>query len=371
MRNDKFSKLAHNLALSAVSLGATILTVGCGDTEIKTYRVAKEDNQPPVVHNHTGAPMADRPTIPHLHSEVPEGWRELPPEKMRVASYTISGADGQAARVSVTPLPAVSNIELESVNMWREEVGLKPLTSEQLKEQAQEVQVGDTKGILVDLAPESTEGNPNAARTVGALANRDGITWFIKMTGSNSLVGQQKENFAAYLKSLAFHSESHGQPSVAASAQEPVSSNTEKLPAKSEAPNFKVPENWTEKPPGPMITSAYAITGDGTAEVTVSKFPGETGGMVANINRWRDQLGLSALPDAEARKSTEMLEVGGKKNSYLVDIKGTNKRTSKAARMVAVGVPYEGQTWFFKLLGDEALVEKEKDAFIRFIVSAY
>jgi hypothetical protein len=371
MRNDKFARRTENLALSAMALATTLFAVGCGDTEIKTYRVAKEDNQPPVVHNHTGAPVAERPTLPHLHSEVPEGWRELPPEKMRVASYTISGEDGQAARVSVTPLPGVSNMELESVNMWREEVGLKPLTSEQLKEQAKEVQVGDTKGIMVDLAPEATEGNPNSVRTIGALANREGIVWFIKLTGSSSLVGQQKENFTAYLKSLEFHSEGHGQPSVAAATQEPVSSNTEKLPAKSEPPNFKVPENWSEKPPGPMVTSAYAIKGDGAAEVTVSKFPGETGGMVANINRWRDQLGLSALSDPEARKSAEMLEVGGKNDSYLVDIKGTNKRTGKAARMVAVGVPYEGQTWFFKLLGDEALVEKEKDTFIRFIVSAY
>ena len=98
-----------------------------------------------------------------------------------------SGADGQAARVSVTPLPAVSNIELESVNMWREEVGLKPLTSEQLKEQAQEVQVGDTKGILVDLAPESTEGNPNAARTVGALANRVVNDWRLVILLRNAI----------------------------------------------------------------------------------------------------------------------------------------------------------------------------------------
>ena len=66
-----------------------------------------------------------------------------------------------------------------------------------------------------------------------------------------------------------------------------------------------------------------------------------------------------------------MVEVGGKKDSYLVDIKGTNPRTGKQARMVALGVPHRGETWFFKLLGDEPVVAKEKDAFVQFIVGAY
>jgi hypothetical protein len=244
-----------------------------------------------------------------------------------------------------------------------------------LKEQAQTVDVGDSKGMLVDLAGEAAAGG-TPARTIGALAERGGIMWFIKMTGTASVVGQQKENFVAYLKSLEFHEGSHGpaaEPTQVASAEktETAESSRESDPAATDGPNFKAPENWEKKAPGPMVTSAYALKGDGTGEVTVSKFPGDVGGMVANINRWRGQLGLSPLAEAEARKAAEMIEVGGKKDSYLVDIKGTNARTGAAARMVAVGVPHGGQTWFFKLLGDEALVAKEKDAFVRFIVGAY
>ena len=157
----------------------------------------------------------------------------------------------------------------------------------------------------------------------------------------------------------------------APSAENPVSTNTEKAPT-GEKPNFKAPNNWKTKPPGPMVASAYNVEGDGgQAEVTISKFPGEVGGMVANIQRWRGQLGLPQLSPDEARKSAEMIEVGGKKDSYMVDLKGTNVRTGKEARMVAVGVPFQGETWFFKLMGDDALVGKEKDAFIKFIKSAY
>ena len=112
-----------------------------------------------------------------------------------------------------------------------------------------------------------------------------------------------------------------------------------------------------------MILSAYNIEG-GQADVTISKFPGDVGGMVANVQRWRGQLGLSPGSADEARKSVEMVEVGGKKDSYMVDLKGTNVRTGKPARMVAIGVPFQGDTWFFKLQGDEGVVEKEKEKFL-------
>ena len=38
--------------------------------------------------------------------------------------------------------------------------------------------------------------------------------------------------------------------------------------------------------------------------------------------------------------------------------------------MIAAGVPRGGDTWFYKLTGDEAVVEKEKDAFLKLIRGA-
>ena len=121
-----------------------------------------------------------------------------------------------------------------------------------------------------------------------------------------------------------------------------------------------------------MVASAYNVEdAAGQAEVTISKFPGDVGGMVANIQRWKGQLGLPAGTAEEARKSAEMIEVAGQKESYLVDLQGKNARSGKEARMVAIGVPYQGETWFFKLMGDDAVVTKEKDKFIQFVKSAY
>src|SRR5687768_8772476 len=140
------NKLFRFSSQGLVALSASALLVGCsGESEIKTYRVAKDDT-----HTHTGLSSASaagatnpqRPNIPHIHGEAAQGWQELPPEKMRIASYRIAGENGKSAELAVIPLPGVGKIELRSVNMWREELQLEPLTSEQLKEQAEPIQVG-------------------------------------------------------------------------------------------------------------------------------------------------------------------------------------------------------------------------------------
>ena len=372
MTNQKiFNGMAILAAISAAFLA------GCGDSEIKTYRVAKEENPLPDIPTQTG-PGA-RPAIPHVHSDVPQGWIEGQAEGMRVATYRISGGGDGVGTVSIIPLPGDNSIQLESVNMWREELQLPRVTAEELDETKKPIQVGDAEGILVDMT--ATSGGPNGTnRTIGAIAERNGIMWFVKMIGNSAAVGENKEKFIAFTKSLEFHEGSHGAPTQVASnerpvpsAERPVSTNTRELPEGSNTPKFDVPEHWTETAAGPMVQRAFTISGEnGKAEMTITKFPGDVGGMVANINRWRGQLGLAPLAEAEARQSAELLEIDGQKNAYLVDIKGKNMRAGgDAASMVAIGVPHQGETWFFKLLGDESVVAKEKDAFVKFVVSAY
>ena len=376
-----FNRRTACLSAAVLALSA----MGCGgDQEIKSYKVAKDDNHSQVAHSHASAAGGtERPSVPHLHGKAPEGWQELAPEKMRVASFRVNGESGKTAEVAVIPLPGVSKIELRSVNMWREELGLPELASDQLKDQSQRVQVGDAEGLMVELSGSRVGDTSNApAGILGAVAERGNITWFIKMAGDKDVVSAQKDNFVSYLKSLEFHEGAHGhahgggaevtQVAQAPNAENPVSSNTEKLPPGTEKPNFKAPENWKTKPPGQMVLSAYNVEDQGgQAEVTIAKFPGAVGGLAANVQRWRQQLGLQPGSAEEAAKSAEMLEIAGKKESYMVDLKGTNVRTGKPARMISIGVPFQGDTWFFKLMGDDALVEKEKDNFLKFVKAAY
>ena len=63
------------------------------------------------------------------------------------------------------------------------------------------------------------------------------------------------------------------------------------------------------------------------------------------------------------------LELPGGK-AMLIDMSGTDALTSQKARLVGVIVPQAERTWYYKLMGNEELVAREKDAFVKFVKSA-
>ncbi len=87
--------------------------------------------------------------------------------------------------------------------------------------------------------------------------------------------------------------------------------------------------------------------------------------MVANVNRWRQQLGLDALPENELNKLVTPLDLSDGK-ATLVDLIGVGEKT----RLVGAIVPREGKTWFYKLMGDAQVVGREKEAFTKFVQTA-
>jgi hypothetical protein len=72
------------------------------------------------------------------------------------------------------------------------------------------------------------------------------------------------------------------------------------------------------------------------------------------------------LSDADVAKLATEIEVSGGKAS-LVDLSGTDPRTSLPVRLVGIIVPQSGQTWFYKLMGNAGVVESQKDAFTQFV----
>ena len=98
-----------------------------------------------------------------------------------------------------------------------------------------------------------------------------------------------------------------------------------------------------------VITANTATAGDG-------------GGLAPNVNRWRGQLGLSPVDEV----STVTFAVPGGQ-AQLVDISGASVQTGKAAALIGVVVTLSDRTWFYKLMGDPALVAAGKDAFTQFV----
>lgn len=132
--------------------------------------------------------------------------------------------------------------------------------------------------------------------------------------------------------------------------------------ASGESLKWSAPAHWTAKPAVAMRKGSYAITGENNteADLSITAFPGDVGGDLANANRWRAQLQLGPLSETDFAQHNQHLDYNGL-HMTVVDFTGAGQRT------VGAMIPFDGSTWFFKLMGPEPIVAREKDAFLAFL----
>ena len=268
------------------------LSCGCGQSDIKVYRVAKAEAAAPPQSAQSlpsGHPGVAESASPTLKWTLPAGWEEVAPAEMRVASFRVKGAEGKQADVSIVPLSGMAGGALANVNRWRDQLGLAAITEGALSKIAEPVEIGGRPAKLFEQAgklPASSE----PARILGAIQDRDGTTWFFKMTGDDQLVAGQKPAFIGFLKSLSFAvtpSTSELPPSHPPLDSTAVTAT--QLPGASGSgeakPKWQVPAGWKETS-GQFLVAKFLLSGpdDTRAAVNVSV---TGGGLVANVNRWR------------------------------------------------------------------------------------
>ena len=129
---------------------------------------------------------------------------------------------------------------------------------------------------------------------------------------------------------------------------------------------WTAPATWKPKPLGAMRKGSYAVPGaDGTeADLSITAFPGDVGGELANVNRWRGQIQLPPLGEADLAAATTHREIHG---LPFVVVDFVSPSTVKPARIVGAILPFNRATWFFKLMGPDATVEAAKPAFLEFL----
>ena len=349
---------------------------GCGRSDVKVYQLSNNDSGSSAPPN-TATAAADQngtgASQPQLQWTLPEGWTEVAPGEMSVASFKATGQNGAEADVSVVPLPGSAGGDAANVNRWRSQVGLAAAIPDEIDKTLESVQVGDQPGKLYDIAGQSVDSG-NSKRILGAIGERDGMTWFFKMIGDANLVEQQKPGFIAFLKSLKFTA---GTPSQQLPAgHPPISGGDMNAPMTSSGggnqaqPQWTVPTDWHSVPPAQFLEAEYSVAGANgtTAEVNVAQLNGTGGGVLPNVNRWRGQIGLEPVDEiALARLTTTVSVTSG--NATFVDMTGTNAN-GQPTRLVAAIVPAGDQTWFYKLMGNEKVVANQKDAFTKFVQSA-
>jgi hypothetical protein len=334
--------------------GAALIAALCNaraDDQIRTYTVPKE-------HPSVAAPDIPVNATP-IHWTVPEGWQQLAATSIRLGNFVIPGKNGAKAEVTVTSFPGRVGTDLDNVNRWRRELGLEPV--EESGVSSEPVTVDALEGKLFDFTGTS-------AQTVVASISRQGASWFFKMRGDTEVVNASKPAFAEFLKSVRFSGAVNDAQAPVAAAAVPAPAPTARADSASDSPKWEVPADWAEAAPGPMIFKRFSVAdaGGAKASVTVSFFPGEVGGVLANVNRWRGQMGLEAVETDKLASVTETLETAGGK-ATLVDFPGTDAKTGQPARLLGAIVPHGDQTWFYKLLGDASLAGKQKDSFVHFV----
>jgi hypothetical protein len=167
------------------------------------------------------------------------------------------------------------------------------------------------------------------------------------------------------------------QPSPLPPAPHPdINVNTQALPAVAAAdapnPQWTVPAGWQEGQSSAMRRATFVVKGDDgqAAEVAVSNLSGEAGGLLANVNRWRGQIGLGPLaPDAVAAITADV-DIDGLKVT-LVDFQTDTAPAGKThpQGMIVAIFAHEGNSWFLKMTGDAPLVGSQKEELLQFVKS--
>lgn len=363
---------ARTLRLAPAALVGLMLVSGCRKAPITSYRIPHETPAAPSPTSASNpSDMASRAVpaangAPDIHWTLPSEWTNLPDQSgMRKGSFSVKDAEGHEASIAVTVFPGDVGGDLANINRWLGQLQLPPITEAALPATITETVLPIGVFKRVDLvggdAPADT-AHDHRARILGAWLKQDDRTWFFKMNGDSSLVDTQHATFEAFLKSVHFSTSSAMDSAPMAMPAMPVASGTP--PAGSGELTWTAPSSWVAKAPGAMRKASYTVAGE--ADFSVIAFPGQAGGDLANVNRWRGQVQLPPLTDEQLAAETTTLQAGDL-TFVVVDFSGQSK--TGATRLIGAILPYGGQSYFFKLMGPDTLVAGAKPEFLAFLKS--
>jgi hypothetical protein len=311
-------------------LGAALLAVGCGEEpRVVRYRVPREAAPSAAAAGPArtlGAivPRSDRTWFFKLTGAPDEIEPHKPAflELVRSLKFGAGGPEwtlpaGWQARegsgmrfatlmpepgleLSVTSLDQAGGGLLANINRWREQVGLEPLEESELAARTETIALEGAQAVVVDLVGGGAAGAPKM-----------GVDTFVR--GLRELM------------------------------------------------RFDLPAGWTPNP-SPESGRIFEFAAGTSALVTVNAFAGMTGGLAANVNRWRAQVGLDPLDDADAEalaRPVLILTAEGR----MVEVVGERDA------IVTAFILREELSLFFKLSGPSVAVADQKPAFEAFLRS--
>ncbi|MFG0317262.1 MAG: hypothetical protein ACF8XB_08320 [Planctomycetota bacterium JB042] len=363
--------------LSALLLSPLVGLPSCGEEtprggEIETVRTVERDLDLDATDAHRF--RYDKPADPFLH-DAPASWREVPPAQFRDLNFVVPGADGGAdAECYVSILQGGST--LENINRWRRQMSLEPFTDEELAALPIHDVVGrkavlvDVEGTFRSMAGEAREG----ARLLGVYAAFPAFGLSVKMIGDAPTVAAHRDGFVRFAESLALNPERFG--GAAPAADPPTTPPAASAPAgpreqSDSGLSWVAPGHWEVGSGSSMRAVTYDVPGKEGAQCWVTVLGGQAGGVLANVNRWRREVGEAPLGEADLDSLPHLHVLG--RDSVFLDVRGSYQGMSGApieeARLYGVVCDLGDSLLFVKMVGRAADLEDERSHFIAFCES--
>jgi hypothetical protein len=155
-------------------------------------------------------------------------------------------------------------------------------------------------------------------------------------------------------------------PVASAPAAQPAASDMASTPVQTAETRltWTTPPGWTEGAARPMRLATF-VTGSSGRECVMTVFPGDVGGLEANLQRWLGQLQVTVAPDALSTfaRAPETFQSEGGLPCLIYDFASVVPAEAAESLLAAV-VPLEGSTAFVKLGGTREQIAAEKENFL-------
>lgn len=330
-----------------------------GESTAERFGLRSSGKQPSM----SGATQVE--SAPGFQWDTPKGWTELPPTAMRTANFKPAG--DPHAECYLTLLAGDAGGLAANANRWRTQLALPPLSASEFEALPRKSFFGD-EAVFVEASGtwKGMSGNESAPGwgLAGLLLIRPGGSAFLKMTGPASLVAEQRETFLELARSFRTQ-DPHGEGAVDGDqVHDHPGHSGHDLEAdllQSDGLVFEIPPAWRKAPDRPMRTVSFFAGSDDALECYVATFPGEAGGVLANVNRWRGQLGEPPIEESALVGMTRIPMLGGE--AVLVECSG------KDSQLLGAACPGPDRSVFVKMSGPPDLVQAQRAAFLEFCAS--
>ena len=288
---------------------------------------------------------------------MPEQWGENPGMSgIMAGSFHIKTPMGPRGRIGVMPFrESVETTQI--VNMFARELGHTDYNESSVQPLIAHKKLGDRSFEVIRLEDMSGEEGPQKTALL-ALYRHNAQTWLFPFIADRVLVDKELENFYSFLQSTTLRAGKTPVRAIAPSLPpaQPASSGHQ--------PTWDAPEHWERKPATQMRVGNYAVSNEAgeALDFSITSFPGEVGGILANVNRWLGQVGMSPTDEQGLSQylSDRMID---EKPAKLV------LAESDEQALCAAILLHKGRSWFLKLMGDVNLARAEKENFLGLIDS--